>query len=189
MSAGKYWTAGVTAFGDVYMWDGKRRKDELPLITRLHGVKRATSVSVGETHLLVISSLYHPPYSLPPSGSLECLRSKLSDDLSELDEDFAYNDNGVDDMASSLQKGNCENKEIPSLKSLCEKVAAEHLVEPRSALQLLEIADSLEAHDLKKHCEVICDLFILTLPLSYNVEVTNGLVWVVSRLKRVIWIK
>ncbi|KAK1409850.1 hypothetical protein QVD17_36379 [Tagetes erecta] len=155
VSAGKYWTAGVTAFGDVYMWDGKRRKDELPVITRLHGIKRATSVSVGETHLLVISSLYHPPYSLPPSGSPECLRSKLSDDLSELDEDFAYNDNGVDDMASILQKGSNENKEIPTLKSLCEKVAAEHLVEPRSALQLLEIADSLEAHDLKKHCEEI----------------------------------
>ncbi|KAL8193297.1 hypothetical protein R6Q57_026878 [Mikania cordata] len=155
VSAGKYWTAGVTAFGDVYMWDGKKRKDEIPVITRLHGIKRATSVSVGETHLLVISSLYHPPYCRQPSDSPECLKSKLSDDLSELDEDFAYNDNENDDMASSLQKGNSENKEVPTLKSLCEKVAAEHLVEPRSALQLLEIADSLEAHDLRRHCEEI----------------------------------
>ncbi|KAI3799452.1 hypothetical protein L1987_34750 [Smallanthus sonchifolius] len=155
VSAGKYWTAGVTAFGDVYMWDGKSRKDELPVITRLHGIKRATSVSVGETHLLVISSLYHPPYCLPPTSNSECLKSKLSDDLSELDEDFAYNDNEIDDMASSLQKANSENKEVPTLKSLCEKVAAEHLVEPRSALQLLEIADSLETHDLRKHCEEI----------------------------------
>ncbi|KAJ0855009.1 putative regulator of chromosome condensation 1/beta-lactamase-inhibitor protein II [Helianthus annuus] len=155
VSAGKYRTAGVTATGDVYMWDGKKRRDESPVITRLHGVKRATSVSVGETHLLVISSLYHPPYCLPTSGSPERLKSKLSDDLSELDEDFAYNDNEIDDVASSLQKGNSEKKEIPTLKSLCEKVAAEHLVEPRSALQLLEIADSLEAHDLRKHCEEI----------------------------------
>ncbi|XP_076892236.1 uncharacterized protein LOC143543904 [Bidens hawaiensis] len=155
VSAGKYWTAGVTASGDVYMWDGKARKDEAPVITRLHGVKRATSVSVGETHLLVVSSLYHPPYCLPPSGSPECLKSKLSDDLSELDEDFAYNDNEIDNTTSSLQKGNSEKKEAPSLKSLCEKVAAEHLVEPRNALQLLEIADSLEAHDLRKHCEEI----------------------------------
>lgn len=168
VSAGKYWTAGVTAFGDVYMWDGKSRKDELPVITRLHGIKRATSVSVGETHLLVISSLYHPPYCLPPSCNPECLKSKLSDDLSELDEDFAYNDNEIDDMASSLQKANSENKEVPTLKSLCEKVAAEHLVEPRSALQLLEIADSLEAHDLRKHCEVICDLPILILQLCVH---------------------
>lgn len=51
ISAGKYWIASVTACGDVCMWDGKKRKDEPPLVTRLHGVKRATLVSVGETHL------------------------------------------------------------------------------------------------------------------------------------------
>ncbi|GJS05233.1 ankyrin repeat-containing protein [Tanacetum coccineum] len=155
--AGKYWTAGVTSSGDVYMWDGKKKKDELPVITRLHGVKRATSVSVGETHLLVISSLYHPQYSLGPSNieSRRCLKSKLSEDLSEFDEDFAYNDIEIDETTSSMQKGIAENKQVPTLKSLCEKVAAEHMVEPRSALQLLEIADSLEAHDLRKHCEEI----------------------------------
>lgn len=152
VSAGKYWTAGVTESGDVYMWDGKRRKDEPPVMTRLHGVKRATSVSVGETHLLVISSLYHPPYCLGAPDTH--VKAKLSDDLSELDEDFAYNSIENDEMESSLLKGSIESKQVPSLKSLCEKVAAEHLVEPRSALQLLEIADSLEAHDLKKHCEV-----------------------------------
>lgn len=64
ISAGKYWTAAVTTTGDVYMWDAKKGKDEPPVATRLHGVKRATSVSVGETHLLIISSLYHPLY--PP---------------------------------------------------------------------------------------------------------------------------
>lgn len=155
ISAGKYWTAGVTASGDVYMWDGKKRKDELPVVTRLHGIKRATSISVGETHLLVISSLYHPPYSLKASDTPRRSKPKLSDDLSEVDEDFAYNDIEINEMTSSIQRGNGENKQIPTLKSLCEKVAAEHLVEPRSALQLLEIADSLEAHDLRKHCEEI----------------------------------
>lgn len=158
ISAGKYWTAAVTASGDVYTWDGKARKDEPPVVTRLHGIKRATSVSVGETHLLVISSLYHPPYSLKASENPQCSKPKISDDLSELDEDFAYNDIEVDKMTSSTQWGNSGSKQIPTLKSLCEKVAAEHLVEPRSALQLLEIADSLEAHDLRKHCEVIFDV-------------------------------
>lgn len=163
VSAGKYWTAGVTASGDVYMWDAKKRKDELPVVTRLHGVKRATSVSVGETHLLVISSLYHPPYCVKPSDSPQHSKSKLSADLSELDEDFAYNDSEIDDNTTSLQQGHSENKQIPTLKSLCEKVAAKHLVEPRSALQLLEIADSLEAHDLRKHCEVICTVPLFSL--------------------------
>lgn len=150
VSAGKYWTAGVTDSGDVYMWDGKKGKKELPVMTRLHGVKRATSVSVGETHLLVISSLYHPPYCLEGPD----INVKLSDDLTELDEDFPYNGIEDDEMESSLEKSGIESKQIPTLKSLCEKVAADHLVEPRSALQLLEIADSLEAHDLRKHCEV-----------------------------------
>ncbi|XP_071734805.1 uncharacterized protein [Rutidosis leptorrhynchoides] len=151
VSAGKYWTAGVTSSGDVYYWDGKKRKDEPPVITRLHGVKRATSVSVGETHILVISSLYHPSYC-PGDTDHPRLKPNISDDLSELDEDFAYNDSEIDE---AMQKVNSENRQIPTLKSLCEKVAADHLVEPRSALQLLEIADSLEAHDLRKHCEEI----------------------------------
>lgn len=108
---------------------------------------------------MVISSLHHPSYCLAKSDGPQCSKPKSSDDLSELDEDFAYDDIEIDEMT---QKVNAEGKQTPTLKSLCEKVAAEHLVEPRSALQLLEIADSLEAHDLKKHCEVICDVPNLT---------------------------
>ncbi|KAI3696818.1 hypothetical protein L6452_29388 [Arctium lappa] len=153
ISAGKYWTAGVAGSGDVYMWDGKKTKDVPPVVTRLHGVKRATSVSVGETHLLVISSLYHPPYSLETVNDSRSLKPKPKPREELLDgEDFAFNDNGCDEVSST---NNVESKSIPTLKSLCEKVAAESLLEPRSALQLLEIADSLEAHDLKKHCEEI----------------------------------
>nr|KYP72693.1 Inhibitor of Bruton tyrosine kinase [Cajanus cajan] len=110
ISAGKYWTAAVTATGDVYMWDGKKGKDKPLVATRLHGVKKATSVSV---------------------------------------------DMDSSNMISSVQNDTFRQRSIPSLKSLCEKVAAECLVEPRNALQLLEIADSLGADDLKKYCEEI----------------------------------
>ncbi|MBA0603177.1 hypothetical protein Gorai_003332, partial [Gossypium raimondii] len=92
----------------------------------LHGVKRATSVSVGETHLLSIVSLYHsihPPY-MPLSDQVPKL--KVNDEGQELDEEV-----------------------------LCEKAAAECLVEPQNAIQLLEIADSLGADDLRKYCEDI----------------------------------
>ncbi|KAK9290069.1 hypothetical protein L1049_008233 [Liquidambar formosana] len=116
ISAGKYWTAAVTSTGDVYTWDGKNGKDKPPVATRLHGVKRATSVSVGETHLLIVGSLYHP---------------------------------------STIQNDDAGSRPVPSLKNLCEKVAAECLVEPRNVIQLLEIADSLGADDLKKYCEEI----------------------------------
>lgn len=131
------------------MWDGKKRKVEPPIATRLHGVKKATSVSVGETHLLIISSLYHPIY--PPKivkGS-----QKVKNETDEFDEGFIFNDLESDDASSTEPKE--ENvKTVPSLKTLCEKVAIEYLLEPRSALQLLEIADSLGADDLRKHSEV-----------------------------------
>ncbi|XP_057506678.1 LOW QUALITY PROTEIN: uncharacterized protein LOC130789911 [Actinidia eriantha] len=155
VSAGKYWTGAVTATGDVYMWDGKNGKGELPIVTRLHGVKKATSVSVGETHLLIIGSLYHPVY--PPSIVNSPKKPKLivTRELDELEEDFMFNDMESDKILSPVQKDDMGNRSIPTLKSICEKVAAEFLVEPRNALQLLEIADSLGADDLRKHCEDI----------------------------------
>lgn len=160
ISSGKYWTAAVTTTGDVYMWDGKKSKDETPIPTRLHGVKRATSVSVGETHLLIVCALYHPVY-LPKSAEVsQKLRLDGSDELEQFDEDFMFNDIETAKRACSLEKNDISSRSAPSLKSLCEKVAAEFLVEPRNTMQLLEIADSLDANDLRMHCEVTIELLI-----------------------------
>lgn len=165
ISAGKYWTAAVSVTGDIYMWDGKKGKGAPPTPTRLHGVKKATSVSVGETHLLIVSSLYHPCYIPHIADSSQ--REKVQGELDELREGFMFDDVEYEDALSNVQKDDIENPalhgsrnssekpSVPSLKSLCEKMAAEHLVEPRNAIQLLEIADTLEAHDLKRHCEEI----------------------------------
>ncbi|XP_027350889.1 uncharacterized protein LOC113861959 isoform X2 [Abrus precatorius] len=155
ISAGKYWTAAVTATGDVYMWDGKKGKDKPLVATRLHGVKKATSVSVGETHLLIVASLYHPVY--PPNMIENSQNLKLNnrDDMEELHEGILFEDLDSSNMISSVQNDSFRQRSTPSLKSLCEKVAAECLVEPRNAIQLLEIADSLGADDLKKYCEEI----------------------------------
>ncbi|KAA8516877.1 hypothetical protein F0562_017305 [Nyssa sinensis] len=155
VSAGKYWTAAVTATGDVYMWDGKKGKDDPPIVIRIHGVKRSTSVSVGETHLLIIDSLYHPVYPSTISSNPQKLKIKVRNELDELDEDFMFNDMESDNILSAVQKDDVGKRPTPSLKSLCEKVAAECLVEPRNAIQLLEIADALGADDLRKHCEDI----------------------------------
>jgi inhibitor of Bruton tyrosine kinase len=149
ISAGKYWTALATSTGDVFMWDAKKCKDETPLFTRVHGVKRATSVCVSETHMLVLSSMYHPEY--PPKPKIQSKKS-IFGGMEELDEDILFDDvqpeSGVSGCSGTMSKG------IPSLKSLCEKVAIEYLMEPKNAVQLLEVADSLEAKELKKHCEV-----------------------------------
>lgn len=160
ISAGKYWTAAVTATGDVYMWDGKKGKDKPLVATRLHGVKKATSVSVGETHLLIVASLYHPVYA--PNMIQNSQKQKLNngDDMEEFNEDILFEDIDSSEMISSVQNDTSRQRSTPSLKSLCEKVAAECLVEPRNAVQLLEIADSLGADDLKKYCEVlVCLLY------------------------------
>lgn len=167
ISAGKYWIAAVTATGDVYMWDGKKDKDTTPVATRLHGVKRSTSVSVGETHLLIVGSLYHPAYPPSVAKNPQKVKPKVGDELEELDEDFMFNDMESDGVLSTVQKDDAGNRTIPSLKSLCEKVAAECLVEPRNAVQMLEIADSLGADDLKKHCE---DIAIRNLDYIFTVS-------------------
>lgn len=155
LSAGKYWTAAVTATGDVYMWDGKKGKDKPPVATRLLGVKRATSVSVGETHLLIVASVYHPSYPLNTNENSYRLKLDDKDGVGELCEEILFEDMETNNMISCTQTDNSGRQSVPSLKGLCEKAAAEHLVEPRNAIQLLEIADSLGADDLKKYCEVL----------------------------------
>jgi inhibitor of Bruton tyrosine kinase len=128
------------------------------LFTRVHGVKRATSVCVSETHMLVLSSIYHPEYPPKPKIKSKKSISEWNGGMEELDEDILFDDvrpeSGVSGCSSTMSKG------IPSLKSLCEKVAIEYLMEPKNAVQLLEVADSLEAKELKKHCEVCYDALL-----------------------------
>ena len=156
--------------GDAYMWDGKKGQDSPPTPARLHGVKKATSVSVGETHLLIVSSLYHPCFL--PQLATSSPKQKVKVELDELREGFMFDDVEDDDVFSNMKddiehsalpgsRNSYEKPSVPSLKSLCEKVAAEHLVEPRNAIQVLEIADSLGADDLKRHCEVCFTTLIL----------------------------
>ncbi|CAA7041057.1 unnamed protein product [Microthlaspi erraticum] len=161
ISAGKYWASAATSTGEVYMWDGKKGKDVPPSLSRLHNLKRATTVAVGETHLLVVGSLYHPAYA--PNVLMKSRTAQAEEE--ELDEGFMFDDEGSVNVLPSAQHDIPKERTAPSLKSLCEKVAAECIVEPRNAIQLLEIADSLGAEDLKKYCEdlVIRNLdFILT---------------------------
>ncbi|CAN4091448.1 unnamed protein product [Withania somnifera] len=166
ISAGKYWTAVVTVAGDVYMWDGKKGKEKPPTLTRLYGVKRAASVSVGETHLLIITSLYHPGYQPNVSKDHYMLKQKMASDTDELDERFMFDEVESEEVCTS-EKDNVKNKTAPTLKSLCEAVTAEHLLEPRNAIQLLEISDALLAEDLRKHCE---DIMIRNLDYIFTVS-------------------
>lgn len=164
ISAGKHWTAAVTTTGDVFMWDGKKNKDA-PSVSRLHGIKQATLVCVGETHLLAVCSLYHPTYPPKAQKSDPKHRSEWSYELEELDH-ILFSDVQTDESSVDVQD-DMATKMVPTLKSLCEKAAIEFLLEPRSSIQLMEIADSLEARELRKHCEVLsfCKIFFILVQL------------------------
>ncbi|XP_020579736.1 uncharacterized protein LOC110024230 isoform X2 [Phalaenopsis equestris] len=167
ISSGKYWTAAVTTTGDLYMWDGKKCKNGAPVLTRLPGIKHVTSACVGETHLLAVCALYHPAYLPGLESSQQCSILKDKGDIDDLDEELLFSDIQPDVSEPVLLNKIEVCKPVPTLKSLCEKVAADYLVEPRNAIQLLEIADSLEAEDLRRYCE---DLVIRNLDYIFTVS-------------------
>ncbi|XP_042511641.1 uncharacterized protein LOC122086729 [Macadamia integrifolia] len=170
ISAGKYWAAVVTDSGDVYMWDGRKSKDEPPVMTRLHGVKRVTSVSVGETHMLFVCALYHPSCHPKLAEKPQEQTLEVTDELEEFDENFMFTDMEKMEnrkMPSIEQKDDPDDRCAPSLKCLCEKVAMQALVEPKNAIQLLEIADALGADELRKHCE---DMAIRNLDYIFTIS-------------------
>ncbi|KAL0911958.1 hypothetical protein M5K25_017897 [Dendrobium thyrsiflorum] len=151
----------------MYMWDGKKCKNRDPVLTRLPGIKHVTSACVGETHLLAVCALYHPAYLPALESSHQASILKDNHDIDDLDEELLFSDIQPDISEPFMQNKYEVCKPVPSLKSLCEKVVAEFLVEPRNAIQLLEIADSLEAEDLRKYCE---DLVIRNFDYLFTVS-------------------
>lgn len=154
LAAGKYRTAVVTAVGNVYAWDGEKTNVDMPLVPfRIHGIKHATHISVGENHSLVIASVYMPkfPPQSPTETSVAVDGRAQEDGEEDLDMDEIRLD-GPSEGTSHIEVV-WQPCRVPSLKELCQKVMAQCIVEPKNALQLLEVADSLGAVDLRKHCE------------------------------------
>lgn len=174
VAAGKYRTAIVTAVGNIYAWDGEKTKVDMPPAPfRIHGIKHAIHVSVGENHSLAVAAVYLPKF--PPQSATDLCQpvESLSRDLEDADEDLDFDEMGIN---FSVKSKSCTEAvrlpcEAPSLKELCENVISQHVVEPKNALQLLEVADSLGASKLRKHCEdlVLHNLdYLLTIsPLAF----------------------
>ncbi|XP_024524554.1 uncharacterized protein LOC9633257 [Selaginella moellendorffii] len=135
VSAGKYRTAVATSTGDVYAWDSDKSSSPAPL--RIHGIKRATLLAVGETHSLAVTEIYVPAYQ--------------SDSEPLVPNQTATDDNGDDALVVTPPRD--PEDRLPSLRDLCQKVIATTIVEPRNALQILEFADALGADELKRYCE------------------------------------
>ncbi|CAM6101074.1 unnamed protein product [Calypogeia fissa] len=158
VSSSKFQTAVATAAGDVYSWDGKNCKaDTIPVPVRVHGIKHATQLSVGENHTVAVAALFIPEY--PQRAGPEPLSSNQS--LSKTDEEVELSPETEDEDISAdvlsprkWQPGlDGVSGPVPSLKDLCQRVAAQSVVEPKNALQVLEFADALGADILKGHCK------------------------------------
>lgn len=153
VAAGKYRTAVVTASGNIYAWDGEKTKEDMPPVPfRIHGVKHAIHISVGENHSLAVAAVYTP--KLPSHSSTEFC-SPAYREPEDVEEDLEFDEMGI---TFSTKSKYCSEvmrlpREPPSLKELCENVISQQVVEPKNALQLLEVADSLGAGKLRKHCE------------------------------------
>ena len=158
VAAGKFRTAIITSCGDIYAWDGEKMKTDTPVPFRIQGIKHASYVSVGENHSLAVASVFTPKF--PPQCAATQLYSPVDSSLKDLeDSDEALDFDGTmsfdhfegDNISADLRRLPLEP---PSLKELCENVVCQQVVEPKNSLQLLEVADSLGASKLRKHCEV-----------------------------------
>ncbi|KAG6548207.1 hypothetical protein Mapa_010258 [Marchantia paleacea] len=152
LSSGKYRTGVVTSTGDVYIWDGEDAKAEtLPIPLRVHGIKHATHLSVGENHSVVGAAFVIPDYPV------DICTTSFTQPTRSVEEDIDVDSEGEDLENFSPRKAaigfSSVSKSAPSLKNLCQKVIAQQVVEPKNALQLLEFADSLGADLLRRHCE------------------------------------
>lgn len=151
IAAGKYRTSLATADGSVFIWDGENMKgEEPPSIVRVHGIKHASSLSVGENHSLVVASLYVPSYMR--KQTVEVTASEEVQGL--IDEDGDDMDSDEDSLSSFETKSTKVPCSVPSLKDLCQDVVIESMVETKNVLRVLEIAEAVGADNLRRYCEV-----------------------------------
>ncbi|KAL3696325.1 hypothetical protein R1sor_010401 [Riccia sorocarpa] len=155
VSSGKYRTGVVTSTGDVYTWDGENAKaDTVPVPVRVHGIKHATLLSVGENHSVVGAAFVIPEYPLTEQtkSTTPFQRSRSGFDDTDVGSE-SEDDKEVSSPLEDFTGVNLGGRTVPSLKDLCQRIIAQQVVEPKNALQLLEFADSLGADLLRKHCE------------------------------------
>eukprot|EP00884_Botryococcus_braunii_P008274 jgi/Botrbrau1/17448/Bobra.0054s0037.1 len=111
---------------------------------RVDGVRRAQAVAVGEKHSLCLQTWNVPPLDDAAVSSTQALLSS----------------GGQQDTQARLAK-------VASLQRLCEETVARTLVDPRSAVHILEFADTAGAHTLKHFClSVVVDNLVLVLQES-----------------------
>ncbi|KAK9788862.1 hypothetical protein WJX73_003208 [Symbiochloris irregularis] len=173
VAAGKYRTAVVTRQGTVYI---------AICPVRVEGIQQVAAVAVGEKHSLALQRWHAgPPVPLGLSNRPGPMAELTSPCFSH--SSLGYTDRqeeqdwsaAADNLAEGSEQGSAlaslpstpsrmglaaaggagESCGVPSLQRMCEACVADHLAEPRTALQLLEFADAAGARALFEHALMV----------------------------------
>ncbi|KAL4535240.1 hypothetical protein Ndes2437A_g05967 [Nannochloris sp. 'desiccata'] len=164
LSAARAASVGIDAFASI-------------VPEKVVGLKRAGVVAVGEKHSLAVQRW--SAVQLEELPVLPWLKPSIGNDIAaEWEDDGASdaqeeeNSSGIPYTQSSPQKvdhlntddasvaGASTTTTLPSLQQLCEEAVGQMLVDPRTALQILEYADLAGAEVLKSYClaVAVCNL-------------------------------
>lgn len=132
----------VTSLGTVFAWDGAR--DQKPEPLRIPNLKQTTQIAVGESHSVAVATLWIPPFPI---------RTAPQQTVAQLERDGEESDEELE-RAVNVPGGEAAEAR-GSLKDLCEREIARSIVEAKNVLQMTELADALEAEELKAYCQAM----------------------------------
>lgn len=165
IAAGKSLLAATTSDGRVYTWEN----DGQPEV--VHGMKNASLVAVGERHVLGLQKWNaghvmtsrdsgSDSVSLGSESGMTMMSSQVS-----LCSDLDFDDNSFQCLApikprkgtrSGLKSATVlqqrHDSALQSLQRICEKSVARHVLDPRTAVGLFRVADTIGAQFLKDCC-------------------------------------
>ncbi|PHU30013.1 hypothetical protein BC332_02106 [Capsicum chinense] len=168
VAAAKYHTIVLGSDGKVFTWGHRlvtpkrvvigrilKKMGSIPLKFHCKKSLHVVAIAVGATHSMALTedgTLFYWVSSDPDLRCQHILAACLCSCISA-GKYWTAAVTVTEEVLLVSEKDNVKNKTAQPLKSLYETATAEHLLEPRNAIQLLEISNSLGAEDLRKHCE------------------------------------
>ena len=164
VSCGATSSAIVTDTGDVYTWDSTELEvvDTASTLNRVRGLKGVASACVGDAHVLVLQAISRPKFSLGrldprrKKASVESELDRLIRDIGSVvvsppqprDEEDAEESEEEEDFEDDESEG-LASREFPSLNVLAQHAVA-NFIEPRNVLNVVQLADQINAVALKR---------------------------------------
>lgn len=143
------------AFGRSPKESGIAAKRRFGTLSRVPGLRGVSSACAGDAHFFAVQNVFLPKFSL---GRLDPRRKRA---LEESELDILIRDIGAvrlapfdDEHESSSEEDDAEEAptgEFPTLKQLAEHAVASAFIEPRNVLDVVQLADQVNAVALKRY--------------------------------------